>query len=68
VYVVILVFVCITVFFTYPETRGNTLEEIAIIFDGANTHLAPSSEILEAVIQHAGEKELEDRVEDVDAV
>jgi sugar porter (SP) family MFS transporter len=68
VYVVILVFVCITVFFTYPETRGNTLEEIAIVFDGADAHVARSSEILEAVTQHAGEKGLEDRVEDVDAV
>ncbi|KAJ5974798.1 hypothetical protein N7481_008505 [Penicillium waksmanii] len=34
VFVCILVAATITIFFTYPETRGFTLEEMAILFDG----------------------------------
>ncbi|KAL5615246.1 hypothetical protein BROUX41_005301 [Berkeleyomyces rouxiae] len=34
VFVVFLVAMLITVYFTYPETRGHTLETIAYIFDG----------------------------------
>lgn len=34
VFAVILVFITITVYFFYPETRGHSLEEIALIFDG----------------------------------
>ncbi|KAF4556055.1 Sugar (and other) transporter-like protein 38 [Elsinoe fawcettii] len=34
VYIVILVFECISIYFLFPETKGPTLEEIAVIFDG----------------------------------
>lgn len=34
VFLVVLVFYGITVYLTYPETRGHTLEQMAIIFDG----------------------------------
>ncbi|EOD51127.1 putative sugar transporter protein [Neofusicoccum parvum UCRNP2] len=34
VFAVILVFVALTCYYTYPETRGHSLEEIARIFDG----------------------------------
>ncbi|GJC90597.1 lactose permease [Colletotrichum liriopes] len=34
VFVVILVIGCFIVYFFYPETRGHTLEEMAVIFDG----------------------------------
>ncbi|KAL2891254.1 Lactose permease [Ceratocystis lukuohia] len=37
VFVVFLVAMLVTVYFTYPETRGHTLETIAYIFDGDNT-------------------------------
>jgi H+/Cl- antiporter ClcA len=34
VFVVMLVLLGITVYFFYPETRGHTLEQMAVIFDG----------------------------------
>ncbi|KAL1899956.1 hypothetical protein Cpir12675_001178 [Ceratocystis pirilliformis] len=37
VFVVFLVAMLVTVYFTYPETRGHTLETIAYIFDGDDT-------------------------------
>jgi hypothetical protein len=34
VFAVILVFITVTVYFFYPETKGHSLEEMAILFDG----------------------------------
>lgn len=34
VFVVILLFIICTIWFFYPETRGHSLEEMAVIFDG----------------------------------
>ncbi|KAF3004452.1 hypothetical protein G7054_g7175 [Neopestalotiopsis clavispora] len=34
VFVVVLLIMFVTVFFCYPETRGRSLEQIAVIFDG----------------------------------
>lgn len=34
VFLVVLILILITVWKTYPETRGRSLEEIAVIFDG----------------------------------
>ncbi|KAH7414401.1 sugar transporter [Phaeosphaeria sp. MPI-PUGE-AT-0046c] len=34
VFIVVLAVMVITVYFAYPETRGHTLEQIAVIFDG----------------------------------
>lgn len=34
VFAVILVVITITVYFFYPETKGHSLEEMAVIFDG----------------------------------
>jgi H+/Cl- antiporter ClcA len=34
VFAVILFIFIFVVYFTYPETRGHTLEQIAVIFDG----------------------------------
>ncbi|EPQ27131.1 uncharacterized protein PFL1_05412 [Pseudozyma flocculosa PF-1] len=34
VYIAVLVLFCINVLLTYPETRGRTVEEIAVVFDG----------------------------------
>ncbi|KAF9698631.1 hypothetical protein EKO04_003916 [Ascochyta lentis] len=42
VFIVVLVAMGFTVYFFYPETRGYTLEHMAVIFDGATA--APSSE------------------------
>lgn len=40
VYVGILVVICVTVWGFYPETRGRSLEEIAVIFDGEEVALS----------------------------
>jgi hypothetical protein len=33
VYIAILVVILVNVWFTYPETRGHSLEEVAVVFD-----------------------------------
>ncbi|KAK4954144.1 hypothetical protein LTR10_007572 [Elasticomyces elasticus] len=43
VYVVILVVIVLTIFFFYPETKGHTLEEMAIIFDGSEQAIVADS-------------------------
>ncbi|KAF2130495.1 general substrate transporter [Dothidotthia symphoricarpi CBS 119687] len=40
VYVVVLILECLAIYFLYVETRGPTLEEIAILFDGKDAHVA----------------------------
>ena len=42
VFIVVLIAMGFTVYFFYPETRGYTLEHMAVIFDGNDA--APSSE------------------------
>lgn len=41
VFIVVLVAMGLTVYFFYPETRGYTLEHIAVIFDGDDTGSSP---------------------------
>ncbi|KAH7399865.1 general substrate transporter [Cadophora sp. MPI-SDFR-AT-0126] len=65
VYVVILVFICITVFLAYPETRGYSLEEIAVVFDGTDAHVVRPDKILEAVEHNDMEKKTETHIEQV---
>ena len=36
-----------TAFFFYPETRGHTLEQMAVIFDGADAHVADTTQSAE---------------------
>ncbi|EAT91637.2 hypothetical protein SNOG_00142 [Parastagonospora nodorum SN15] len=40
VYIVVLVLECLAIYFLYVETRGPALEEIAILFDGADANVA----------------------------
>ncbi|KAF2188511.1 general substrate transporter [Zopfia rhizophila CBS 207.26] len=40
VYIAVLVIECLVIYFYYVETRGPTLEEIAILFDGKNANVA----------------------------
>lgn len=54
VYVVILIFVCVTVYLAYPETRGYSLEEIAVMFDGKDARVGVPEKTLE-VVQHVEE-------------
>lgn len=40
VFIVVLAVMLVTVYFTYPETRGYTLEQIAVVFDGEDSAAA----------------------------
>jgi len=40
VFIAVLVFMLVSVFFWYPETRGHTLETVAEIFDGPSAVVA----------------------------
>jgi MFS family permease len=40
VYIVVLVVECLVIYFFFVETRGPTLEEIALLFDGDDAHVA----------------------------
>jgi hypothetical protein len=65
VYVVILIIISLTVFFAYPETRGHTLEEMAVVFDGPGAHVVMPEKILEAVENQVMEKKTETQIEHV---
>ena len=52
VYVAILVLICITCYYFYPETRGRSLEEIAIVFDGEDAAVPRQGVVLSAVEDH----------------
>lgn len=41
VFIVMLVLLLLTVIFTYPETKGHTLEQMASIFDGEDAAVPP---------------------------
>ncbi|TVY38536.1 Lactose permease [Lachnellula subtilissima] len=56
VYVAILVFICITVWFTYPETSGYSLEEIAVVFNGEDAKIVNPDKVLESVDAHIANK------------
>lgn len=46
----------VTVYFAYPETRGHTLEQMAVIFDGDDAAPPPPaavSEKTEIMVSHA---------------
>lgn len=45
VFAVILVFVVLTVYFFYPETKGHTLEEMAVVFDGEDAPVTGRQEL-----------------------
>jgi MFS family permease len=42
VFVAVLVIMCLTTYFFYPETRGHSLEQMAVIFDGEDAALVSS--------------------------
>ncbi|KAL3419463.1 hexose transporter protein [Phlyctema vagabunda] len=46
VYIAVLVIECLVIYFYFVETRGPTLEEIAVLFDGENAHVvAPDTDL-----------------------
>ena len=48
VYVAILAIITITIWFTYPETNGHTLEQMAKIFDGDDADVSSEGEAVKA--------------------
>ena len=50
VFIVMLTLLLVTVYFAYPETRGHTLEQMAVIFDGDD---ATASEKTEIMVSHS---------------
>ena len=44
-----LVIAWITIWFTYPETRGHSLEDMAVVFDGDDAEVLLSSEHIHKV-------------------
>jgi Sugar (and other) transporter len=47
VFVVVLITMVITVWFWYPETRGHSLEQMAVLFDGDEAEVAVPGETRE---------------------
>ena len=47
VYIAILVVECFTIWFIFVETKGPTLEEIAILFDGHDANVAGRGDLSE---------------------
>jgi MFS family permease len=53
VYCIILTGGGLVIYFTFPETRGHSLEEMARIFDGADADVPDEHKIMEEVLEHA---------------
>ncbi|KAL0939192.1 sugar transporter [Colletotrichum truncatum] len=69
VFIVVLFLLLITSYFAYPETRGHTLEQIAVIFDGESAAAPPSavvSEKMEVMAAHGEEGEHKEYNNDAD--
>jgi H+/Cl- antiporter ClcA len=47
VFLGVLVVMAFTIYFFYPETRGHTLEQMAVIFDGENAEVPPAGVMVE---------------------
>jgi len=47
VFVAVLLVMGVVIYFYYPETRGHTLEQMAVLFDGDDTATSPSAPYLD---------------------
>jgi len=68
VFVVVLIVYGVTVFFAYPETRGYSLEQMAVVFDGDAAEVpfpAETAERSASMVSGRDEKEGTVRVEKV---
>ncbi|THV75592.1 general substrate transporter [Aureobasidium pullulans] len=68
VFVVVLIIYGITVYVWFPETKGYSLEQMAVVFDGNVAEVPYPAEIAErsaSMVSHGGEKEGVVRVEKV---
>lgn len=60
VFIVVLFCLLIVSYLYYPETRGHTLEQIAVIFDGDSAAAPPpavTSEKMEVMVTHGDESD-----------
>ena len=63
VYIAILVIEVLCVYFLFVETKGPTLEEIAILFDGPNAAVADESVMISGPHEKARSDEMASHVE-----
>jgi hypothetical protein len=49
VFIAVLVVMLITVYLFYPETRGYTLEQVAVLFDGEDAGVPPPELVREKI-------------------
>ena len=51
VYCVLLVVITVTIYFFYPETKGHSLESMALIFDGKDALVPEEGQVRESVVE-----------------
>ena len=60
-FVVVLLCMCVTSYFFYPETRGHSLEQMAWVFEGEEAGVLAGGEVKERArsisVEVVGEKE-----------
>lgn len=54
VFIVVLLVFGLTAYFYYPETKGYTLEQVAVIFDGPDALVANTAEVATAAEAKTG--------------
>ncbi|KAL1606713.1 hypothetical protein SLS60_004120 [Paraconiothyrium brasiliense] len=61
VFAVLLLGITVTIWFFYPETKGHTLEEMTVVFDGADAAVS-GAEALHVTLEKKGSVELTESV------
>ena len=56
VFVAVLIAMIVTVYFFYPETRGHSLEQMAVLFDGEDAEVPQPTETRERAVSVAAER------------
>ena len=56
VFVAVLVTMIVTVYFFYPETRGHSLEQMAVLFDGEDAEVPEPTDTKERAFSVAAER------------
>jgi hypothetical protein len=56
------------VYIFFPETKGPSLEQIALLFDGRNAHVSKSNPVAENILEAEGEKGFRDELQHVESV
>jgi hypothetical protein len=64
VFLAVLVVMAFTIYFFYPETRGHTLEQMAVVFDGVHAEVPVAAGVAErsrSVVEEKGGMGVESR-------